>query len=115
MSLLEVKAVQSSVKGAFRQLPKAWQAVKGSQEAVNASSCGSHEVWRCPIAHVGKDPIVGTSGDRVNGWDPVGTRLGPGWDPVGTRLDFFLRTGPVARLSAKLGSNAGRHRAVWLR
>ena len=45
----------------------------------------------------------------------VGTRLGPGWDPVGTRLDFFLRTGPVARLSAKLGSNAGRHRAVWLR
>ena len=76
MSLLEVKAVQSSVKGAFRQLPKAWQAVKGSQEAVNASSCGSHEVWRCPIAHVGKDPIVGTSGDRVNGWDPVGTRLG---------------------------------------
>lgn len=104
MSLLEVKAVQSSVKGAFRQLPKAWQAVKGSQEAVNASSCGSHEVWRCAIAHVGKDPIVETSGDRVNGWDPVGTCL-----------DFFLRTGPVARLSAKLGSNAGRHRAVWLR
>lgn len=29
----QVKAVQSSVKGAFRQLPKAWQAVKGSQEA----------------------------------------------------------------------------------
>ena len=90
MSLLEVKAVQSSVKGAFRQLPKAWQAVKGSQEAVNASSCGSHEVWRCPIAHVGKDPIVGTSGDRVNGWDPVGTRLGPGWGPVGTRLGHVL-------------------------
>eukprot|EP00435_Cladocopium_sp_Y103_P062515 s1151_g24.t1 len=29
----QVKAVQSSVKGAFRQLPKAWQAVKSSQEA----------------------------------------------------------------------------------
>ena len=29
----QVKAVQSSVKGAFRQLPKAWQAVKGSKEA----------------------------------------------------------------------------------
>lgn len=30
---LEVKALQSSVKASFRQLPKAWQAVKGSKEA----------------------------------------------------------------------------------
>ena len=33
MCFREVKALQSSVKASFRQLPKAWQAVKGSQEA----------------------------------------------------------------------------------
>eukprot|EP00438_Fugacium_kawagutii_P001897 Skav201629 [mRNA] locus=scaffold3582:93477:98835:- [translate_table: standard] len=37
----QVKAVQSTVKAAFRQLPKAWQAVKGSKEARPVGSAGS--------------------------------------------------------------------------